>query len=159
MEELASSIKKKKRLQENKKHEHNYTQKYEEKIKTPLDRPITKIINQIQINETNNDQIKIDEELKKVTLDTGSEINLISKEKAITLGLALEHTAPVSLKNFNGIITEANEITKITFDYKGIILTTDFYVVDCVEIDTIIVGKHTIEELERKKTRITTIAK
>ena len=151
MEELASSIKKKKRLQENKKHEHNYTQKYEEKIKTPLDRPITKIINQIQINETNNDQIKIDEELKKVTLDTGSEINLISKEKAITLGLALEHTAPVSLKNFNGIITEANEITKITFDYKGIILTTDFYVVDCVEIDTIIVGKHTIEELERKK--------
>ena len=53
MEELASSIKKKKRLQENKKHEHNYSQKYEEKMKTPLDRPITKIINQIQINETN----------------------------------------------------------------------------------------------------------
>ena len=110
-----------------------------------------KIINQVETIKIPSDEITIDNEPQKVTLDTGSDINIISEIKTKTIGLAVEKTEKITLRNFNGIITTCENITKITFDYKGIILTSEFYVVNCQEQETIIIGKNTLAELNKKK--------
>ena len=107
-------------------------------------------VNHIAIAEK-HEKVIIEEQEMKVIVDEGSDVNILSEKLVEVFGLCTEKIAPITLKNFKGKITETNKQVKLTIAYKNIIITTDFLITECEDPDTILLGRETIEQVNRKQ--------
>lgn len=114
-----------------------------------------KNVNQIETkkeNKTNYDRIKPNRVETDVYIDLGSEVNIISKNKAEELGLVVENCTPMKLRNIFGPITTISKKSSVILNYKKTMVIEDFLVCETQHEDIeILVGSSTINKIKNKR--------
>ena len=105
-------------------------------------------------SKTNNikkEKIKLNKESVDAIIDSGSEVNIVSKALVKLKAFPTMNTQKITLNNICGTFADVQETTILTIEMNDCIIHTPFLVVDTEKEDTVLLGYPTIEMKRSKR--------
>ena len=105
-------------------------------------------------SKTNNikkEKIKLNKESVDAIIDSGSEVNIVSKALVKLKAFPTMNTQKITLNNICGTFADVQETTILTIEMNDCIIHTPFLVVDTEKEDTVLLGYPTIQMIKSKR--------